>query len=395
MSTGWLWRPRARSRSGPDQGAAGQVHRRLEPSQDRRRPQAAALRDLSAWCPRGPGHQHVHDEPVRFPRARDGWSVPSLQSCRSPRPWPRPSMAPWTRSPRPSRPRPTWRRSQRPSTRELVPEPSRTGHRPSRSRPRREARTWSGLHQLGAPPGQGPARLSRHLHLGVAEPGRDGVLVQVWKDRRTMTWCSSSGSPTIRSVSASRSSSCSGGPRAASRSPGDIRCRRRLVGRARARRGWGRPPRLRAPRPVQLRMALPTLTSGCFPIRTWSSPSRKASSGTRPAPDARSHVRGRRRPAPPRLAPCQPPAHSGVKRLRPDYSARCRRPGMAVAPARTPGSSITLLVGAGITTARHGCPCCRPGKPPASGRGTGDAWTWVPPERSPVPGRPDILVHQV
>jgi hypothetical protein len=47
----------------------------------------------------------------RFPKARAGWSAPSLPPCPSPRSWPPPSTAPSRRPPRPSRPRPTSSRS--------------------------------------------------------------------------------------------------------------------------------------------------------------------------------------------------------------------------------------------------------------------------------------------
>jgi hypothetical protein len=47
----------------------------------------------------------------RFPKARAGWSAPSLPPCPSPRSWPPPSTAPSRRPPRPNRPRPTSSRS--------------------------------------------------------------------------------------------------------------------------------------------------------------------------------------------------------------------------------------------------------------------------------------------
>ena len=40
----------------------------------------------------------------------------------------------------------------------------------------------SRFHQLSAHAGQGPALQPRDVHLGEADPGRDGVLVQVLKE---------------------------------------------------------------------------------------------------------------------------------------------------------------------------------------------------------------------
>jgi len=51
----------------------------------------------------------------------------------------------------------------------------------------------SRFHQLSAHAGQGPALQPRDVHLGEADPGSDGVLVQVLKERSTITSRSSSG----------------------------------------------------------------------------------------------------------------------------------------------------------------------------------------------------------
>jgi hypothetical protein len=50
---------------------------------------------------------------------------------------------------------------------------------------------------LGAQTGQGTAQQPRHLHLGVADLRRDRVLARSWKNRKTITLRSSSGSAAI------------------------------------------------------------------------------------------------------------------------------------------------------------------------------------------------------
>jgi hypothetical protein len=79
----------------------------------------------------------------------------------------------------------------------------------------------SGFHQLSAHAGQGPALQPRDVHLGEADPGRDGVLVQVLKERSTITSRSSSGRVDTRPGRASKSSGSSLAAGATTSSPSE------------------------------------------------------------------------------------------------------------------------------------------------------------------------------